>query len=881
MARFVALLFILAFPAVAQAAQSLTSPPFDAPVVVADYYSRIIETPDLNGDGYADGVSWWEGQTPGTLRLRTFINDGSGTLQLQWTDNFPMAGFEDNLNASAKGNLNGDGFEDVVLSVGQTVAIFFATGGPQLGFYKFLNEPEAVYDIEIGDFNNDGLNDIALIEGTLLRIYLNGGHAFTNYISTPTWFAGVGTDLIKIDVNGDSQMDLAFVQYDGLFLVPIVNGVIQPLQKIPLYNAFTTRIAGGDIDNDGDSDIVAFYFSDYIIFRRTGPSTFVAEPVHTGGTGSDFTDIDNDGDLDAVSCDAVGGDSNGVNTEISQFRISRNEAGLFLPVEEFISSGARRLAGAVDLDHDGDIDLVAGRSVLYGNGPVKAGASFKMPYIGEIDRASINDYDSDGDLDINFSIYSVKSNDGTGKFASKGVLYTLPAAGSVYVGPGLQGDFTNDGFIDLIVAKHSGSSSGPFQEMHLLKNMSGGALVDGGACAPAGINFNLSQTPTNYYNHPVASIVADFDGDGDQDLLMHSHQASTMSSYLFVNIGNGTGTFYGAQFFNNVQAVDVGDFDGDGKLDILAGTQAFFPGTNADLRVHLNNGNNTFMNGNSLGSEYAEVSLGRASAGDFDHDGILDFAYIAAQGTRPVVQKNLGGAVFQHIYPFPLTWALTAPFVIFGADLDHDGATEMIFSAVQNVNLGVSITTYNGSYWNEPVIQGGTLSALADFDGDGFVDIVGVRSDAYDNATRIIYNRHYKKPEGGLRRQFGQSTYGTGGFYPTLGIAGPFIQNAQPEFRMTGVVGGAPVLFVVGLSESNIINHPFVGLTSYADPWMDYAMADAAGAPGVGGAGTVAISIVVTPQLAGQTFYIQGYAYDPGVPGLFVQTNGLQITFGL
>lgn len=96
-------------------------------------------------------------------------------------------------------------------------------------------------------------------------------------------------------------------------------------------------------------------------------------------------------------------------------------------------------------------------------------------------------------------------------------------------------------------------------------------------------------------NHPQSVAVADFNGDGIQDLTVANTGTGPTyaDSSVSVLLGNGDGTFQPAQNFTTgkgPQAVAVGDFNGDGILDLAT---ANLPGNN--VSVLLGNGDGTFQ----------------------------------------------------------------------------------------------------------------------------------------------------------------------------------------------------------------------------------------------------------------------------------------------
>ena len=122
------------------------------------------------------------------------------------------------------------------------------------------------------------------------------------------------------------------------------------------------------------------------------------------------------------------------------------------------------------------------------------------------------------------------------------------------------GDLDGDGDIDGVYASY-------FDSPLLLFN-------DGG------FSFNivpLTNVPLEIVN---STILADFDGDGDLDLLMENGPYENFTEQIWINDGSGNFTSQAA-FFPNVDLVDdklfPADIDGDGDLDIISQTQQDTP----------------------------------------------------------------------------------------------------------------------------------------------------------------------------------------------------------------------------------------------------------------------------------------------------------------
>ncbi len=225
-----------------------------------------------------------------------------------------------------------------------------------------------------GDIDNDGDLDIALIGfnsayDKRFFIFRNDNGTFTN-IQEP-----MGTDLGVYegslafgDIDNDGDLDLVMAGYHDLWYLKFIiyqndNGTFTKIQEPMGVNQglIYSSTAFGDYDNDGDLDLVVTgddgSHERFIIFRNdNGTFTNFQEPMgeNQGVTYSSiaFGDIDNDGDLDITLT--------GLSASW-KFIIFRNDNGTFTKVQEpmGLNTGVRNSSIAFgDIDNDGDLDLV-------------------------------------------------------------------------------------------------------------------------------------------------------------------------------------------------------------------------------------------------------------------------------------------------------------------------------------------------------------------------------------------------------------------------------------------------------------------------------------------------------------------------------------------
>ncbi|MFT7558521.1 MAG: hypothetical protein ACI93R_000416 [Flavobacteriales bacterium] len=173
---------------------------------------------DANNDGRQDIVLCNE---TGGADTQLYINNGNVSTPF---NGVTPVDFDFSSETGATADLNGDGFEDFVLSKSSTRVFFNNPAAP--GTFTALDLPFAggtAYDIELGDIDLDGDVDIiaAIITSSAndaVKIWLNDGDStFTHWTSggATTRLPGLGgyqrlsADLLDLDNDGDLDLYLS------------------------------------------------------------------------------------------------------------------------------------------------------------------------------------------------------------------------------------------------------------------------------------------------------------------------------------------------------------------------------------------------------------------------------------------------------------------------------------------------------------------------------------------------------------------------------------------------------------------------------------------------------------------------------------------------
>ncbi|MEY4830144.1 MAG: hypothetical protein RLZZ562_1940 [Planctomycetota bacterium] len=390
----------------------------------------------------------------------------------------------------------------------------------------------AAFGIHAADADGDGDNDLFVSSGRL-QLYVNerGGREFVDATGSRIDYVQPCSRLVDIDNDGD--LDLLTAPFSnpawGIVHVNDGKGTFRDETSARWNPTGTQRtfyaFAVGDVDRDGDQDIVLGQSGQDRLYLNDGSGRFVDAtathlPVDADRTTSlALADLDNDGDLDIAAANSLQANRVWRNDGTGRFATAANT----MPNDAFWSQGI----AAVDVDGDLDLDLiVADWNTQTGTQPrlyLNSGAAtFVDATAGRLTAGRANDggvasadIDRDGDMDV-VALGGLYVNDGTGTFVDE---TTARMPGTVGLEPRFA-DFDGDGDLDLI----------GYQTLFL--NDGTGRFVDDSKSF-AGSGFG-GAVPRPY-------AIGDVDRDGDADVVgsydvfanLHRH----LSSRLLPRIG--------------------------------------------------------------------------------------------------------------------------------------------------------------------------------------------------------------------------------------------------------------------------------------------------------------------------------------------------------
>lgn len=286
---------------------------------------------------------------------------------------------------------------------------------------------------------------------------------------TPASITSSATICSVADLNGDYLDDIATVQTNQMTVLTqntTGGGFTSTIYPLPNLTATPSwSITAGDFDKNGYNDLVFGSGNRVAVIKAnaTGSGyTEFAYPQNIFTQRANFVDINNDGHLDLWACH-----------DVAQSHAYRNDGAgnlnFDISLMPTLAVGGNYQSQWSDLDNDGDIDMYLAKcrggaavgdpqriNLFYknnGNGTfTESGAVAGINDGAQSWSSAIEDYDNDGDMDILLSNISdtnkLYRNNGDGTFTD---VYSASGIDSQVGSWELQAaDFNNDGWMDFL-----------------------------------------------------------------------------------------------------------------------------------------------------------------------------------------------------------------------------------------------------------------------------------------------------------------------------------------------------------------------------------------------------------------------------------------------
>ena len=390
---------------------------------------------------------------------------------------------------------------------------------------------------------------------------------------------------------------------------------------------------------------------------------------------------------------------------------------------------------AVDLDGDGDLDLVAAGHgsndlVMWTQG---SGGSFSpvIPSVGGLNAPSDvvgAELNGDGRMDL------VVANTGANRVAIyfRTTLGAYPGAPSISLGNATTGspvsvavaDLDRDGDLDVV------SANAATNNVTIWYATAPGAFSPSPSVVLGGPG--LTQGPSSV-------AIGDLDGDGKLDIACANLAGNSLSVFLQQPGGGflGTPTFTLATSGYPVAPshLEIADVNGDGWRDLVAADG----GNDLTAWIWEPSSGRFASQPIVLGSGGSLASPTCVAAADFDGDGDLDLAATNGGGDDVAVFQQIGGASYDLaaadvVLGSPLSTPNLAAIAV--ADLDGDGDLDVVSANPGSSTLAIFEQLSPGVFASDPAAVLGSASdtngaravVAVDLNGDGLIDIASANA---------------------------------------------------------------------------------------------------------------------------------------------------------
>ena len=679
-----------------------------------------VEAKDVDQDGSIDLVT----SNNNAYMMSVFINNGSGSGTFASKVDYAN-GSSWNGKGLTTGDIDNDGDEDVLIDViiggsVDSIQVFTNDGDGTFTIGGGISTTDQFEQLKMADIDGDEDLDLIGISPGLEQLWSWTNDGSGNFsANTSSSVAASALSFTLANFNGNGPIDAVTTgQADDQYTVVTEDGTfLNAFWGTPTDVAAgdgPTGIASGDLDGDGDIDVVISnaYDQDLSILINNGSASFTESNYSTSGNYANYislADVDNDGDLDIITSNNdgtvsvirnyPGGSVASISPAHGATDISAS-ANIAIKFDEGMNSSTLtastvQVFGSLSGLHGGSYNYTSGDSTL----TIDPTDDFLTGELVTVIVSTGAENTVGTPMEFGSSTNFVVAA-GEGEIFGTAANYTAGNETNAVVAADVDGD----GESDLVVVNTSADSIA--------------VLIGAGDGSFA--------SPVNYYAGDAPSDVAagDLDGDGDLDLIVSTTTDNVLSRFL----NNGDGTFAARTTYassSSPASISLGDIDNDGDLDV-------FYSASTVMYTQLNNGSGVFSSESVWGTNSTVV----APPVDLNGDGLVD--YVGVNGNSLNFVLNDGDGTYTYGSSSLSGFGSVAGGVVTG-DFDGDGDIDIVSSYKVNSLDGyiafsendgtgsmagaVSYTlTSNGN--DNP----GGLTAL-DIDGDGDLDIAVVNTD--------------------------------------------------------------------------------------------------------------------------------------------------------
>lgn len=569
------------------------------------------------------------------------------------------------------------------------------------------------------------------------------------------------SDLLTGDFNGDGHADVLVVDAGRGLNVLLANGS-GPFARptITPMTANTVRLALGDVNRDGrlDAVITDGNTREVIAMLGNGDGTFTRGSSFVVPLGSPQSVAVADFNGDTLPDVATGLYDSSTSDDSLSIHFG-NGAGQFSAGPLTLTPYPTSVLQPVDLDRDGNADLIAGGS--FGNRLILGNGDGTFVAKGSTARggAVVADFNHDTKPDVAVAaggphdeFVEVSLGNGDGTLAPPTKYVAAYDSNSIFAA-----DVDDDGNVDLLaggatggaVTVLRGNADGTFDAPELFLSNSGGAEIAVGDFDRDGAEDFVTRfygdvdllafvrgkgdgtfhAYRSFHTNPVVPVlypglstanprIADMNEDDVPDVVVIHQRSGTQRGpfELAVMLNDGSGklaapvrTSTASDSWDWDPVLDLGDLNGDGLVDAVVLSN---PGYNGRAVSLLGNGDGTFDPPVAV----TIASFGFPKLAHFDGDGDLDL-FVPGYDTVRVYPGNGDGT-----FGAAVSSAVGGSTMLYG-DLNGDGNMDFVSSQIRSIRAAVNDGTghFTATSITTEELEG---AALADLNGDGKLDLL-------------------------------------------------------------------------------------------------------------------------------------------------------------